>query len=129
MYLYSRQLTCIFIYHSLYSITGPMKLIVELKGKAKDAQGNKAGLYLLGPNEVNGKSHWLQDSGINAIWYDKPNGNWKIGIQKNIGSDFSGLKTSEDVAGPQEATTWQYYSGGKWIISDDILIDDFGQGA
>ena len=112
-------------------------MTVKLKGEAKDAQGSKAGLYILGPNEVNGKSHWLQDSGINAIWYDKPNGNWKIGIQKNIGSEVSGLKTSKDVAGPQEATTWKYvatiydnvYSGDNWITSDDISVDTFGLGA
>ena len=105
-------------------------MTVELKGEAKDAQGSKAGLYILGPNEVNGKSHWLQDSGTNAIWYDKANGNWNIGDQDNIGSTVSSIYTSEDVAGPQEATNWQYHSGGgKWITSDDILVFTFEPGA
>ena len=116
----------------VYLIAGPLKLTVKLKGEAKDAQGTKAGLYLLGPNKVNGKSHWLQDPGTNAMWYDKPNESWKIGpkigTQKNIGSDVSGIKTSEDVAGPQEAKTWQYISDGKWIISDDILVFTFKPG-
>ena len=104
-------------------------MTVELKGEAKDAQGTKAGLYLPGPNEVNGKSHWLQDSGTNALWYDKLNGRWKIGRQKNIGSEISGIYNSEDVAGPQEATTWQYMSSdSKWIISDEILVDTFKPG-
>ena len=98
-------------------------MTVELKGKPKDFQGTRAGLYILGPNEVNGKSHWLQDSGANALWYDKANGDWHIGDQENIGSTKSSIYTSEDVAGPQEATTWQHYSGGKWNISDDILVD------
>ena len=102
-------------------------MTVKINGDAK-GQSTRAGLYILGPNEVNGKSHWLQDSGINAIWYDKPNGNWKIGIQKNIGSEVSGLKTSKDVAGPQEATIWKYTSGGNWITSDDILVFTFEQG-
>ena len=100
-------------------------MTVELKGEAKDHQGSRAGIYILGPNEVNGKSHWLQDSGANAIWYDKPNGNWKIGMQKNIGSDVSGIKTSQDVAGPQEATTWRYAGDTEWITSDDILVFTF----
>ena len=103
-------------------------MTVELKGEAKDAQGTKAGLYILGRNEVNGKSHWLQDSGTNAIWYDKPNEGWKIGTQKDIGSNVASIKTSEDVAGPQEATTWHYIISGKWIVSDDILVDTFKPG-
>ena len=103
-------------------------MIVELKGRPKSAQGTRAGFYILGPNEVNGKSHWLQDSGTNAIWYDKANGNWNIGDQDNIGSTVSSIYTSEDVAGPQEAKTWQYISDGKWIISDDILVFTFKPG-
>ena len=103
---------------------------MELKGEAKALHSSKAGLYILGSNEVDGKSHWLQDSGTNAIWYDKKNGNWDIGDQENIGSNIAGIHTSQDVAGPQEATTWKYHSGGdKWIISDDISIDTFGPGA
>ena len=112
----------------MYSITGPLKLTVELKGKPKDLQGTRAGLYILGPNEVNGKSHWLQDSGANALWYDKANGDWNIGDQENIGSTKSSIHTSEDVAGPQEATTWKYFSGSKFIVSDDILVDTFKPG-
>ena len=102
-------------------------MTVELKGKAKDAQGSRAGLYILGPNEVNGKSHWLQDSGINAIWYDKANGDWNIGSQEGIGGSKNiGLYTTEDVAGPQEAQVWKYAKDGKWITSEeDILVDTF----
>mgnify|MGYP006975643671 CR=1 FL=1 len=108
----------------MYLITGPLKLTVELK--AKDVRGTKAGLYILGPTKVNGKSYWLQDSEKNAIWYLKPNGDWRIGHQDGIGNSSAAIGTiytTEDVAGPQEATTWQHYSGGKWNISDDILVD------
>ena len=66
----------------MYLITGPLKLTVELK--AKDVRGTKAGLYILGPTKVNGKSYWLQDSEKNAIWYLKPNGDWRIGHQDGI---------------------------------------------
>ena len=102
-------------------------MTVKLKGKVKDAQHSKQGLYSLGLNEVNGKSHWLQDSGTNAIWYH--NGDWNIGIQERIGgSKQIALCTNEDVAGPQEATTWKYISDDKWITSDDILVDTFKPG-
>ena len=121
-----------YIYHSLYSITGPLKLTVELKWKANDSQGTRAGLYILGPNEVNGKSHWLQDSGTNAIWFNKKDGTWSIGSQESIGgSKQIGLYTTEDVASPQEATTWKYYRSEweEWITSDDIFVETFGPGA
>ena len=112
----------------MYSITGPLKLTVELKGKPKDFQGTRAGLYILGPNEVNGKSHWLQDSGTNAIWHDKPNGDWNIGTQDDIGNSSASvfIYTTEDVAGPQKAKVWKYGKSGKWIISDDILVETPG---
>ena len=103
-------------------------MTVELKGEAKDAQGTRAGFYTLGPNSVNGRSHWLQDSGTNTIWYDKPNENWKIGDQDDISSSITGIYTPQDVAGPQEATTWKYLSGGKWTISNDILVSTFKPG-
>ena len=104
-------------------------MIVKLKGRPKSAQGTRAGFYILGPNEVNGKSHWLQDSGTNAIWYDNKDGDWNLGRQEVIGgSQNLASYTTEDVAGPQEATTWKYNSGGKFIVSDDILVDTFKPG-
>ena len=107
-----------------------MKLTVELKGEAKDAQSKKAGIYTLGPNTVDGKVHWLKDSGKRAIWYNKHTGYWNIGSQDEMGKKNAkaGIYTAEDVAAPQEATTWQYTSGGKWIMSEDILVDTFEPG-
>ena len=119
------------MYYRFYLISGPLKLTVELKREAKDAQSTKAGLYILGPNEVNEKSHWLQDSGTNSIWYDKPNGDWNIGPQDSIGNSSVGIfmYTTEDVAGPQEAKVWKYGNNGKWFTSEeDILVDTFEPG-
>ena len=105
-------------------------MTVQLKSYAQTLVPKMAGLYILGPNEVNGKSHWLQDSGSNAIWYDKPNGDWKIGHQDGIGNSSAPISiyTTEDVAGPQEAKEWKYLKGGKWITSDDILVNTFEPG-
>ena len=101
-----------------------MKLIVTAKGEAKDTQSSRAGIYVLGPNPVNGKPHWLQNSSSHAIWYDNENGDWNIGPPKNLGSDEAEIYSPDDVAGPQVATTWKYYNK-KWITSDDILVDTF----
>ena len=59
----------------MYLITGPLKLTVELMGEARDAQSSRAEIYIRGHYTVNGKSHWLQDSGTNAIWYYKDHWN------------------------------------------------------
>ena len=95
-------------------------MVVKLKGKAKDAQSSMAGIYILGPDMINGKSHWLQDSGTNAIWYYKDH--WNIAEQDYLGSDQAWIFSPKDLAGPQEATTWQYYND-KWIISKDIFVE------
>ena len=121
------------IFPSFYLITGQLKLIVKLKGEAKNKHSKKAGIYFLGPNTVDGKLHWLQDSGTSAIYYNKHTGYWNIGSQDGIGKSLNspntvGIYTAEDVADPREATTWHYASGGKWIMSEDILVDTFKPG-
>ena len=103
----------------------PSKLIVTLKGEVKDAQPNMAGTYVLEPKPENGKSHWLQYDGSNAIWYDSKYGDWNIGHQDNLGSAKASIYSVEDVAGPQVATTWQYLNGKQFIPSDDIFVDTF----
>ena len=98
----------------------PLNLVVKLKGGAKDYQSSRAGIYILGPNTVNRKSHWLQDSGKNAIWYYK--GHWNIANHRYLGSHQASIYSPEDVAGPQDATTWKYYNR-KWITSKDIFVE------
>ena len=95
-------------------------MVVKLIGGAKDAQSSMAGTYILGPDKVNQRSHWLQDPGTNAIWYYK--GNWNIADHQYLGSNQAWISSPEDVAGPQEATTWKYYNR-KWIRSKDIFVE------
>ena len=74
-------------------ITDPLKLIITLKGEANKAQSSRPGIYILGPKPVNGKSHWLQESGTNSIWFDNKHGNWKIGKLENLGTDKAGIRS------------------------------------
>ena len=101
-----------------------MELIVTLKGKASHASSSFAGVYILGPNLINDKSHWLQNSSSNAIWYNKEIGIWAIGSQEYLGSGTADIISTEEVSSPQEATTWKYFDGNKFITSVDILVDD-----
>ena len=105
-------------------IADPLKLIVTLKGEAKEAQSTRAGIYVLGPKPVNGKSHWLKDSGTDAIWFDNKNGFWNIGNEDSLGTAQAGIVSYENVTSPLKATTW-YYSNNGWTKSDDILVDTF----
>ena len=97
-----------------------------MKGEAKIAQNTRAGIYIIGVKAVNGKSHWLQYPGTNAIWFDKEKGNWNVGPKDDLGGTRAGIATTDKVASPQEATTWQYSSNGKWIKSDDISVFEPG---
>ena len=118
--LYSLVIQCSICIHFIEGTDiNPLNLVVKLKGGAKDAQSSVAGTYILGPGMVKGKSHWLQDSGTNAIWYYK--GNWNIADRLYLGSNQAWIYSPEDVAGPQEATTWKYYNR-KWIKSKDIFV-------
>ena len=97
-----------------------MKLIVTLKGQAKDAQSSVAGIYVLEPKPINGKSHWLQNSGSYAIWYRKLDVEfWAIG---SLG-ERALILSADKVSSPQEVTTWQYFDGNNYFTSDDILVE------
>ena len=89
----------------------PQKIIVELKGAAKDAQSNKEGIYILSTILVNDKEHWIHDSGSNALWYDDKG--WNIGQIENLGiSTANSIYSPDDSEGPLEATTWKYFKNG-----------------
>ena len=97
-------------------------MIVTKKGEANNTQSSRAGIYTLGPDTVNGKSHWLQNPGVHAIWFSGTN--WNIAPKEYLGSTTAHISSTEDVAGPQEVKAWQYFDE-KWIKSDDILVDTF----
>jgi hypothetical protein len=97
-------------------------LIVTLKGEAKDARSSSAGMYFLGPNPVNDNPHWLQDLGPKAIWHLKDDKAWVIGLQEELGGLWALIASYDEVAGPQEATNWQYYDGKKWITTSDAIL-------
>ena len=108
-------------------------LIVTLNNEAKDAQGSRAGNYIVAPNMVNEKKHWLQNGGTNAMWYCKNENQWVIGPQTydskpNIGNCIGvrGLYAPGDSTGPDTATGWKYSKDGGWhetSNNNDVLIE------
>ena len=91
-----------------------------MKGAANDVHSSRGGIYILGSNQVNGKVHWIQEGGLNALWYD--NKNWKIGLIKNIGSGICGIYSKDNSVWPHENTSWKYMKDGKWIETTDLII-------
>ena len=98
-------------------------MTVTINGEVENTQlSGIPGIYVLGPNSINGKSHWLQESDSNAIWYNQWGG-WFIGSQENIINNIALIISFDGVVSPQEVSTWYYYNGSSYIISDDILVD------
>ena len=103
-------------------------MIVTLKREPKNLQTNLEGIYVLRTEIINGKSHWVHESELTAIW----NGNnetspfWMIGDLSDLGgSEIARVISADDVASPQEATTWQLRIDGSFVESNDILVDSF----
>ena len=82
------------------------------------------GIYVLNSSSVNGKPYWLQENGIDAIWYDKQ-GHWNIGFKSSLGQTKAKATSSISQSKlPHELTPWKYYVNGAWIASDGIHVDE-----
>ena len=104
----------------------PKKLTLRLEGAAKEALSSRAGIYILQTNDVNGKEHWLQQGGSNALWYDPIFQNWKIAPKDALESSNSWIVTNvNNSTGPLEALTWKYSSNsskGIWNEATEEII-------
>ena len=100
-------------------------MIVTLKREAKNLHGDLEGIYVLRTEIINGKSHWVHESGFYAIWYGKQPSVWVVGDLNDLGSPTGWIISYDDVASPQEATTWEYYIDDniEFVESNDILVD------
>ena len=97
----------------------PAKLMVILKDAAKVVHFLVEGIYLLGPNHVNGKPHWIQEGDLTAIWYYQAH--WMIGPTKDLGKPIGAIYSPDDLGGPHRATSWNYAKDDKWIEANDLI--------
>ena len=108
----------------------PLKLKVQLQGKAKKYQGHWSGVYTLQPEMVNGYPTWKQLSLTNSIWFDASNGDWNIGWTSDLGSDFAGIigpKAEDDW--PQNLSGWKYWDETEFLDAGiDVVIEDYSKG-
>ena len=61
----------------------------------KEKWSTSEGIYILASTKVNGKNHWLQGGGTDAIWYDKGFTNWKLGDLSSLGSSTAKILTTQ----------------------------------
>ena len=94
---------------------------------AKEKWSTSEGIYILASTKVNGKNHWLQGGGTDAIWYDKAFTNWNLGNLSSLGSSTAKILTAQGTAvnSLPQVTPWKFLVDGTWTASDDITITLF----
>ena len=102
----------------------PQKIIVTMKAVANDAQQlrEREGIYIVGPNQINGKAYWRQNQGPYAIWHF--NDYWIIGLKEVLGKNvIDGTRSVNDSIGPHKAFNWKYFNTSKyrWIEGTNLI--------
>ena len=97
-----------------------------MKATAKDAQllAFRGGIYIVGPNQLNGKAYWLQYEGPYAIWHFKTF--WIIGHKKELGKNaINWIRSVNDSVGPHKAFNWKYFNTSvnvnRWIEGTHLV--------
>ena len=86
----------------------PVELIVTLANNVRIKYPSIEGTYLnpnsesknqdwkSNPLKINSRSYWIQDNGLNAIWFDKKINQWNIGEKENLSRDqnYSKIKST-----------------------------------
>ena len=113
--------------------TSAMKLIVNLKNEIRKLYLDVEGTYVLSTTnhdfENSARKIWMQENGINAIWYHKETNSWNIGDKGNIGNTNECKLKAENIdnTDPCEVKEWQYFErmGFEWVASRDVVIQGF----
>ena len=98
-------------------------ILVILKNDIKEKQGVLDGVYVMCPDQTNGKNAWI--NGSNAIWYDSRNDNWKIGSKSNIGTGKCSIRSTKDAQNPTlVGNNWEYHNYVEMIKANpgDITV-------
>ena len=110
-----------------------MKLIINVKNEIHKLYLDIEGTYiLLSNNDFEKKSarqhtRWIQENGINAIWYDKDNNSWNIGDKGNIGTEKCKLRSAEAIdtnKEPCDIKKWEYFEplGFDWVSTSSNVV-------
>ena len=102
----------------IFSDTCSRQIQVNLKGRIYQEQSTRSGVYNIVLNQT--FPYWIKDE--NAIWFDKANGYWLIGLQDNLNQSRGGLHTTSAPMCPHTSgTEWRAYYNSEWTDAFDSV--------
>jgi len=101
-------------------------LTVILKNEIKEKHQRRAGIYEIGPSEINNQNFWIKEDGHQAIWFHPSQKLWVIGPKDRLGTSTGSLVslTDEKTRCPLDMKKgWMFKSEKGWVdASKDIKI-------
>ena len=100
---------------------------VILKNEIKEKHQRRAGIYEIGPSEINNQNFWIKEDGSHqAIWFHPSQKLWVIGPKDRLGTSTGSLVslTDEKTRCPLDMKKgWMFKSEKGWVdASKDIKI-------
>ena len=87
---------------------------MELGGGANEEQGLMAGKYTKANGLSSGMPYWMHSDGTYALWFTQ--GSWRMGRKSNLGTQTSGLKSTNSPLCPKYiGSNWKYRDGEEWL--------------
>lgn len=113
-------------YYLWFKVPPPQKIDLVLKGKAKEEQSGRAGIYSKGNGTINGHPYWVYEKGEDAIWMDKVDSDWNVGAKSDLGSRIRGIEgpSGKDKYPTQVTKGWRFFDGTIWheAPSKDVIF-------
>ena len=89
---------------------------MELGGRANEEQGLMAGKYTKANGLSSGMPYWMHSDGTYALWFTQ--GSWRMGRKSNLGTQTSGLKSTNSPLCPDYiGSNWKYKDGEAWFFA------------
>ena len=103
-----------------------------LNGDAKNIQGGRQGIYILGQKLINSHPYWEQQNGSNAIWF-RTTRCWYVGPKQYLGGSMSGIRGPRGISRSptQIVNGWRYIgNAGLWkdATVSEIMFKDISPG-
>ena len=87
---------------------------MQLGGRVNEEQALAAGKYTKANELSSGRPYWMHSDGTYALWFTQ--GSWRMGKKSNLGTQTSGIKSTNSPLCPEYVgTNWKYGDGEEWL--------------
>ena len=78
-----------------------------------------------GGTPVNGRTSWISEDLVYAIWYVPDDNTWVVGFFSVIGNGGFALLKGEGADCPQEVTSWRFFNGTglEIAVAGDVVME------